>query len=288
MSEALTATPGAALPGDHSESLLLRGPWTPPSDLIRATWHARDLLALLARKEFFVRYRRASFGLLWSVGLPLVQAIVLAVILTHVVRFTATSNYPAFIFAGMVVWATFSSAFSSSTTSIVDNTNLSSRVYFPRAILPLSTVGAGFYALVTSTVVLVVMAVATGADPTWRLFLLVPGIALTLAVTAGMGLVTSVICVYFRDMRYLVQAALIVWFYVTPIFYPLEKAPGALRALVTANPVTGPVQIFHDAVVGSSGPLLVPVLVSLGWVVGLSIVGLVVHCRFNRVVADLL
>lgn len=235
-----------------------------------------------------MRYRRASFGLLWSVGLPLVQAIVLAVILTHVVRFTATSNYPAFIFAGMVVWATFSSAFASSTTSIVDNTNLSSRVYFPRAILPLATVGAGFYALVTSTVVLVVMALATGADATWRLVLLVPGILLTLAVTAGLGLVTSVVCVYFRDMRYLVQAALIVWFYVTPIFYPLDKAPGALRALVTANPVTGPVQIFHDAVVGGSGPLLVPVLVSLVWVVALSVIALAVHCRFNRVVADLL
>jgi ABC-type polysaccharide/polyol phosphate export permease len=105
----------------------LSGPSTPLPELVRGIWDSRRLLTLLSRKEFFVRYRRASFGVVWALVLPLLQAIVLAIVVSRFVTFDTNGNFTLFVFAGTLAWSFFSQTITGGTTSIVDNADMSAR-----------------------------------------------------------------------------------------------------------------------------------------------------------------
>lgn len=286
----LVVSPDAAT-GDRpatrpTPELVLSGAWTPPGRLLRDVLGARDLIITLGRKNFFVQYRRASLGLLWAVGLPLVQAVVLAVVFSRVARFDVP-DYAVFVFSGMVAFTFFQSALVSGATSITDNAGLSSKVYFPRAVLPLAQCVTSSYTLAVSIAVLAVFAVALGAPLGVHTLLLLPGVALLIALSTAFALVLSVTHVYLRDTKYLVQAAALAWLWLTPVVYPLTAVDGVLRVVLTINPLTGVVQLFHAAFAGDVGTLSAA-WGTVAWVVVLAVVGVVLHCRHDRVLADLL
>ena len=260
---------------------------TPPPvrSLIADVWRSRSLVAVLARKEFFVRYRRTSFGLLWAVGLPLLQATILTLVFSRLLRSRAP-DYAVYVFSGMVPWSYFSSTVGGGATAIVDNTSLSNRIYFPRAVLPLVSAVSAMYGVVVTVLLLVVMCVAFGVELGPEVLLLVPGVALVVALAASFALVLSALHVYFRDVRFLVAAALTVWLYVTPIIFQVDQLPGALRPLVRLNPMTGVVELFRFATVGASPGWTVSLLVTACWVVALVTAALVLHRRFDRLFAD--
>ena len=265
----------------------MRGSWTTPAELVRSLLRARDLTITLARKDFFVRYRRAAFGVSWAVALPLLQALVLSVVLNRVSSIEV-EHFAVFILSGVVAWSFFGVSVSTGSTAIVDNAALSSRIWFPRAVLPLSVCLANLFSLAVSVLILLGLATAVGVPPGLHTLLLVPAVALLLAVTASLTLVLSALHVSFRDTRYAVQAALFVWFYVTPVFYPLTLLSGGLRVLVTVNPVTGPVELFHAAALGAQSIDTLAVASACGWTVVLLAAALALHCRGDRVFADLL
>lgn len=258
--------------------------------LLRELWAARQLLVILARKEFHVRYRRASFGVLWAVGLPLLQSLVLALVFSHVTRIRNAPHYAVFMLSGMTAWIYFSLAMSAGSTAIVDNTEISNKVYFPRLVLPLVQMGTALYGFVITLAIVVVLSPVLGAGLGTRIFYLVPGTVLLLALTGGFCLVNSALHVYFRDVRYLVSAAMVVWMYVTPIIYPPVDAPKSfhLRVLLDVNPMTGVADLFHAATVGAGGAMGLAVAVSATWAVVLLAIGLALQCRFDRVFTDLL
>ena len=269
-----------------SVELVLQGRRTPPGRLLRELVAARGLVFTLGRKNFFVQYRRASLGLVWAVGLPLVQAVVLAVVFSRIARFDVP-HYAVFVFSGIVAFAFFQSTLVSGATSIVDNAGLSSKVYFPRAVLPLAQCVTGAYALAASLAVLLAVALLLGAPVGLRTLLLVPAVALLVALSTAFALVLSVAHVYLRDTKYLVQAAAVAWLWLTPVVYPITAVEGWLRTVLLVNPVTGVVQLFHAAFVPDVGPLW-GAGVSLAWTLGLAGVALYLHCAYDRVMADLL
>ena len=271
-----------------AEGYELRGETTPPLSLLREMWRARSLIAMLARKDFYVRYRRASFGLLWAVGLPLMQAAVLSIVFSRVVRIEVGVSYAVFVFSGMVGWSYFTGTLGASSTAIVDGSALGSRIYFPRAVLPIVPVAANLYGFVINVAVLILMALAFGVGLDVEVLLLVPAIALGVLLATAFALLTSSVHVYFRDTRYIVQAALTAWFYVTPVLYPVRKAPGALQVVVKANPVTGVVELFRAATVGADPGWLGMVGVTCIWVAVIGTIGVALQCRYNRVFVDLL
>lgn len=266
--------------------LVLRGRRTPARRLLRDVVASRGLVLTLGRKNFFVQYRRASLGLAWAVGLPLVQAAVLAVVFSRIARFDV-AHYAVFVLSGMVAFAFFQSTLVAGATSIVDNAGLSSKVYFPRAVLPLAQCVTGAYALGVGIAVLVAVALASGAPVGTRTLLLVPATALLVVLSTAFALVLSVAHVYLRDTKYLVQAAALAWLWLTPVVYPYTALDGWLRTLVAVNPVTGVVQLFHAAFVPDVGPLWLA-WISLGWAAALAAGALVLHCAYDRVLADLL
>ncbi len=268
--------------------LALHGESTSPAALWRSLWRSRELLAILARKEFQVRYRRASLGLMWAVGLPLLQSLVMAVIFSKVAHSGAAPHYVVFVLAGMTAFITFSAALGPGSTAIVDGSDLSSRVYFPRLLLPMMQVATNLYGYVITLAILLALCPVLHVGLGLRTLLLIPATVLLVAVTAGFCLLSSALHVYFRDIRYMVAAALMLWMYVTPIVYPPGDVPGLLRGVLDANPMTAVVDLFHMATVGYGGPSELTVVVGVLWAVGLLVVATAVHCRFDRVFADLL
>jgi ABC-type polysaccharide/polyol phosphate export permease len=270
--------------------LELSGPSVSPLVLIRSIVSHRGLIATLARKDFLVRYRRAALGVLWAVGLPLIQAMVLTVVFTYVFHLNLSENIPraVFMFTGITAYNFFSTSIVAASTSIVDGSGLSSRIYFPRAVLPLQAVIANAYALVFSLGVLLVLTAVLGVGFGWHTLMIVPAALMDIVFTAGLALVLSALHVYFRDVRYIVQAVLLALFYMTPIFYPLTFAPPNLRIIVMCNPMTGIVELFRFSIGGHDPQWATATLISLGWTGALLILGIYLHSKWDRIFVDLL
>jgi ABC-type polysaccharide/polyol phosphate export permease len=264
--------------------------------LLRDLWRARPVLAVLARKEFYARYRRTSLGILWAVGLPLLQASVLAVVFTRIVHFSSAIHrtngvhvsYPVFLYAGLTAWSFFTSNMPGASTAIVDSANLARKIYFPRALFPLLVVTTGIYPLVIGTGVLFALVLALQHHIGIEFLWVVPAAALTVAITAGLGLVLSALHVYFRDVRFLVQAVMSVLFYLSPIIYSLNAAPGTLGKFVAYGPMAGPIELFRLATVGADHGWITAVVAGLCWFVVSTFFGLLLQSRYDRVFVDLM
>lgn len=271
-----------------TEGFDLTGRPAPLRDLFADVWAARHLLGVLARKDFYVKYRRASFGMLWAVGLPLFQAGVMALVFSNIVEIDTGTSYPVFVFSGFLGWTFFSTTLSAGSTSIVDGASLSSRIYFPRAVLPLATVATNLYGFVINVGVLLLLCLAFDVSLGLDVLLLVPATLLMTLLAVVFALLASALHVYFRDVRYLIVAAMTAWFYVTPVLYPLRLAPGSLRSLIRLNPVTGVVEMFRAATVGADPGWLGTVGITCVWIVVVGAIAVNVHHRFDRVFSDLL
>jgi lipopolysaccharide transport system permease protein len=241
----------------------------------------------LARKDFQTRYKRASFGVLWVVAMPVLQAVVLAVVFSRVARFdVGGGSYTSFVMGGTFAWAYLTGTAQVATTAVVDGASLADKVWFPRAVLVLVPVLANGVGLVVSFALLVALLPIVGDWPGWQLALLVPATALLLALTVGLSLVLSALHVYFRDTKFIVQAVLLVALYVTPIIYPAELL-GRWAGWLDLNPATGVIELIHAATVGTPLPgrsLAISVVVS----VVLLAVGAEAHRRRDRLFVDLL
>jgi homopolymeric O-antigen transport system permease protein len=255
----------------------------------RDVWKSRDLLRMLAKKDFVARYRRASLGMAWAVGLPLVQAVVLAVVLSHLVRFHTHVNFATFVYTGTLAWNFFSNTLISTTPSIVEGQALATKIYFPRAILPLTTVVSSLYGFLPGIPLLIILALAFRVHLGIHLLLLIPATLVMIALTTAFSLVAAALHVYFRDMRYIVQAIVVPWFYASAVFYPLDFLQhGRLKTLVELNPATGMVLLFRAAVVGGDPGWRATLAWPFVWTAVLLGVALWLYRRFDRVFVDLL
>jgi homopolymeric O-antigen transport system permease protein len=290
-----------AAPGSHEHLLDVTADRGNPIALVRAIFAHRYLIFTLARKDFFVRYRRATFGVLWAVGLPFIQAMVLTLVFSVIIKLPAPNDVSrsVFIFSAVIAFNFFNVAVLQSSTSIVDGSGMSARIYFPRAVLPMMAIGANAYALVASAAVMLVIAVALGTHIDQHVLLIVPAIALDVLFTLSVALVLSALHVFFRDVRYIVQATLLALFYVTPIFYSLStpsgngrlsliQPHGTVRTLILLNPLSGVVEFFR-ASIGAADPVWpVAVGITLIWTVVLLTIGLILQSRWDRKFVDLL
>jgi ABC-type polysaccharide/polyol phosphate export permease len=269
------------------EGFVLRGESLPLRALLRDTWRARPLIAALSRQNFYTRYRRASLGLIWAVSIPLLQALVLAFVFTQMIHIGAGAHYVVFVLAGITPWGFFSNSVPAATTSIVDNAAMSTRIYFPRLVYPTVIVGSNLYGFLPSVVILVGASLVSGLGIGLRIVWLIPGVVLLFGLTTAFSVLFSALHVYFRDMRYFVQAAFMAWLYATPIIYSVAQAQ-RFAWLLPFNPVTGVVLTFRAAVYGQDEHFGLSIVLTLAWTVALSVVGLLVHRRYDRVFSDLL
>lgn len=270
------------------EGFELRGTVTPIRELLRGLWEKRSLIRLLARRDFHVRYRRASFGLLWVVAVPVIQAAVLSIIFSRVIRVQVGTSYPVFMLSGLLPWLFFSMTVTAAVTSITGASGLAAKVYFPRAILPLVVVRSNLYGFGLRLAVVVAAAFVFGVGLSPSIVLIIPGIALMVALAAAFSLVFGALQVYFRDVAFIVTATTQAWFWGSAVFYPITIVPeGPLRSLMRANPATGMVDLFRAAIVGVA-PDWALILYAVAWIAGLLGLAALLYRRFDRVFTDLL
>jgi ABC-type polysaccharide/polyol phosphate export permease len=246
----------------------------------------REVLGALVRKDFQTRYKRAALGVIWVVAVPLLQGAVLALVFSKVVRTGGGDGFTEYVLAGILPWAYFSGTLAGATTSIVDGAGLTDKVWFPRVLLVVVPCLSNLIGFVVSILVLLGTLPFLHAPMGLHLLLLVPASVLLVAFTLGLSLVVSALHVSFRDVRFLVQAALLIWIYVTPILYRASLL-GHLAPWIDANPLTGVVALFHTAV-GGHEALARPVLVAVGASLVLVAVGLEAQRRRDRLFVDLL
>lgn len=260
-------------------------------DWLSDQWRHREVLLMLASKQFHVRYKRASFGVLWAVAVPAVQAAALALVFSHFVRTKGGFSYPAYVVAAVLAWAYFSATLSTGATAIVDGAGMTDKLWFPRSLLVLAECVANLPGLAISMVLLLILLPILGVGYGLHTLALIPAMLLLVAFVTALSLALSALHVYFRDVRYLVQASLLVLFYLTPIAYP-QRNLGTLGRLLDFNPLTGMANLFHLAAVGHpdlwATNLTRSVAVTVGVTIVLAVLALEAHRRHDRLFVDLL
>ena len=281
---------------DHDAGFELSGPSTPIHTLLATLWRTRSVLFVLARKDFFAKYRRSSLGLFWAFGLPLIQAIVLATVFTHVVHINRAVHqaqnagphfsYAIFVYSGIVAWSFFSANMPGAATAVVDNSGLSGKIYFPRLMMPLLTVVTGLFPLGFSIIALLLMTLGIQHSVGPEFLFVIPGSLMAAAITASLGITLSAVHVYFRDVKFLVQAVMSVLFYLTPVIYSLSTAPASVRTLLAFGPMTGPIELFRMATVGADSAWPQAIAGGFAWIGVFLVLGIYLQSRFDRVFVD--
>jgi lipopolysaccharide transport system permease protein len=249
-------------------------------------WEYRELLYFLVWRDVKVRYKQAALGAGWAVLQPTMAMVIFTIIFGRLVKLpTDGSPYPVFVYAGLLPWTFFSNAVTTSTNSLVNSANLITKVYFPRVLVPLASVGAGLVDFTVAFLLLIVLLVWYHIPLTpW--FALVPVfLALTILVAVGMGTVLSALTVNYRDFRYVLPFAIQVWLYATPVTYASSVVPARYRVLFGLNPMAGVVEGFRSAVLGRP-PLWTLVETSALVSVAILVLGLVYFQQVERTFVD--
>ncbi|MFQ6083879.1 MAG: ABC transporter permease [Candidatus Aminicenantia bacterium] len=221
--------------------------------VFKQLFEKRDLLIALTLKELKTRYKSTMLGFLWAFLNPLFQMIVLSIIFTVIVRIQV-EKYPLFLFAGLLPWMFFNQSLISGTRSLINNRELIKKAFFPREILPLSSVFSNLVNFLLSLLVFLPALFVLSNYISFNLLLLPVIILLQIILTIGIVLVTSSLNIYYRDVSFVVQALILAWFYLTPVIYPLSMVPKRFISFYSLNPMVGIISLYHFTLLGRSLP----------------------------------
>ncbi|MAE65753.1 MAG: phosphate ABC transporter permease [Phycisphaeraceae bacterium] len=255
---------------------------------LRDLWRYRDLLLLWSTRDIRVRYKQTILGAGWAILQPLAMMVVFSIFFGRLMNVTdqVTPAYPVFVYAGLLPWLLFANSVTAASNSLVNNAQVLSKVYFPRLIMPIGSVGAPVVDFCVSFVVLLGLMLWYGLPFTWQLPALLPMLVVSVLITAlGIGILMSALTVTYRDFRHVVPFMVHVWFFVTPVIYPVRIIPEQYQWLIHLNPMAGTISAFRAAVLAE--PIdTTPWLISSG--IGLVLLAIALRCflRMERRFAD--
>jgi lipopolysaccharide transport system permease protein len=227
---------------------------------LRELWEYRELLYFLTWRDIKVRYKQTALGVLWALIQPLFTMLVFFFSFSKLAKIPSDGlPYPLFCYAALVPWSFFANGLTQSANSLVGSANLITKVYFPRLSIPLATVLSGVVDFLLAFGLLVVMMACYGVAPSYRVAFFPLFLLLALVTSLGVGLWLSALNVEYRDVRYVVPFITQFWLLATPIAYPSSLLPEPWRTVYGINPMTGVVEGFRWALLGtqqSPGPML--------------------------------
>ena len=217
----------------------------------RELWAYRELLWVLTMRDIKVRYKQTALGAGWAIIRPFLTMVIFSVVFGQLAKMPSDGfPYPVFVYAGLLPWTFFAGAIGSSGQSLVGSAHLVSKVYFPRLIIPLSSVGAGLVDLLISTAILLLMMLWYGVG--WSVNLIAAPLLLlgVVFIALGVGTLLSALTVAYRDFTHLTPFVVQIWMYVTPVIFPVSLVPQRWQWLMYLNPMTGLVEGFRAAFLG--------------------------------------
>ena len=234
-------------------------------------WRYRELFYFLAWRDILVRYKQTVIGIAWSVIRPLLTMVVLTVVFGKLGKFPSGGvPYPILVFSAMLPWQFFANALSESSNSMVSNANLISKVYFPRLIIPTSSVITSFVDFLISGVIMAALMAWYQFVPSWRILTLPLIIAIAFAVAMGAGLWLTALNVKYRDFRYIVPFIVQFGLYISPVGFSSNVVPEKWRLLYSMNPMVGVIDGFRWAILGGDVKIFWP-----GFLLSLGLVGII-------------
>jgi lipopolysaccharide transport system permease protein len=252
-------------------------------------WSYRELIYFLTWRDIKVRYKQTAFGVAWAVLQPLALMLVFTLFFGRLARVPSDGvPYPVFAYAGLLPWQCLSRTITESTSSLITDQRLVTRVYFPRIIVPVATSLAAILDFVISGVLLVVLMAVYGIGPGVELVWLPVFVLLMLVTALGAGFWLSALNVEFRDVAYAVPFLNQFWLFVTPVVYPSSVLPDAWRLVYGLNPMAGVVEGFRWSLLGTGvGPSAMSV-VSAVVAVAVFVTGAVWFRRRERTFVDVM
>jgi homopolymeric O-antigen transport system permease protein len=256
---------------------------------LRELWQYRELGGFLALRDLKTRYKQAAFGAAWAVLQPLAGVAVLTIVFRRLAKVPSEGvPYPVFAFVGLSFWSYLSGSVVKATQSLVGNSALVTKVYFPRLLVPLAALLPGLVDLGLSLVVLAPLLLVYGVAPTWALLTLPVWLVVLVAVAFGVGVCLATLNVQYRDVNQLITLLVQLWFFISPVAYPSSLVPERWRLLYALNPVTAVLDGARWALLGSRPPPAASLAVSLCVTVLLGVGGVVYFQRTERRFADVI
>jgi len=257
----------------------------------RDLWRYRELFLILAWRDLSVRYKQTVIGILWAILRPFLTMIVFTIIFSKVAKLPSDGSapYALMVFAAMLPWSLFANALTESSNSLIDNSNLISKVYFPRMIMPAATVITALVDFLISFVILIGMMLYYRFTPGFQIFLLPIFIVMALLASLGPGLWITALNVKFRDFRYVIPFVVQFGLYVSPVGFSSRVIPEQWRLLYSLNPMVGVIDGFRWCILGGNSPLYIPgFLVSLVIIVFFLWLGISRFRKMEKTFADMI
>ena len=257
------------------------------NEWITDIWHSREILYFLAWRDIKVRYKQASLGVGWAVLQPLLTMLIFTFFFGRLARIPSDGvPYPLFSYSALLLWTYFSVTLSQVGNSLIANSSLITKIYFPRVLLPAAAAFGGLLDLGVSSLFLVGMLFYYHVTPHWTVLLTPIFIAQTVLLVMGVGMLLAALNVRYRDVKYTLPFLTTIGLYVTPVIYPASFLPVRLQPWLALNPMTGVIEGFRACLFGSTIDWSV---LALSWVVTLALLVLGTwHFRSTeRVFADI-
>lgn len=274
---------------------------SPPQELIieagrterqywRDIWKYRELFYFLAWRDILVRYKQTAIGLAWALIRPFLTMVVFSVVFGNLAKLPSEgAPYPILVFSAMLPWQFFANALSECSNSLIANSNLVSKVYFPRLVVPASAVIVSFVDFMISGIILLGLMAYYDFVPGWRILTLPAFVLIAFAASMGAGLWLAALNVEYRDFRYIVPFIVQFGLYISPVGFSSSIVPEKWRLIYSLNPMVGVIDGFRWAILGGNSSLYLPgFCLSLGLVVFLLVTGIWYFRKMERRFADVI
>src|SRR5437660_11065117 len=220
---------------------------------LKDLWVYRELLYFLTWRDIKVRYKQTILGATWAIIQPLFTMLLFTLFFGKLAHIPSDGvPYPIFAYAGLLPWMFFSNAVTSSGNSLVGSSNLITKVYFPRMIIPSAAVGAGLVDFAIAFVILIALMIYYRVSLNWNLLAVPLLLALTTLLALGIGMWTSALNVKYRDIRYALPFLIQLWMFASPVIYPASMMPQKWRWVLWLNPLTGIIEGFRSSLFGAN------------------------------------
>lgn len=254
-------------------------------DNIKEIYAYRQMLVNTVKRDLRARYKGSFLGFLWTYINPLLQLIVYSLVFPYILRMQQ-ENYPLFLFVALLPWIFFITSVQSSTTSILAGANLVKKIYFPRLLLPLSVVATNlmnyFYGLIITIIILVFSGVSLTLNILWLPIILIVEVMFIL----GLSMIFSALYVRFRDLEHIVNVVTFVWFYFTPIVFPITIFPEQMAKYIDLNPLVPIINSIRDVLLYGQPPEWAKLSYSFGVSLVLLVLGYIIFMKCEKTFAE--